>query len=311
MPRVAPERVDSAGHRVADLVRRLNIKSYMGVPMRIGNEIVGAITFTSTKEDRIYTEGDLALAEELARRAALAIENAQLYSDAQKAVIVRDEFMNIASHELKTPVTSIKAFTQVLQRRFVQAGDERSSTLLGKLDDQINRLTALISNLLDVTRIQGGKLQFNENLFCFDDLVSEVVEEIQRTTDRHRIEIEGASRRALCGDKDRIGQVITNILTNAIKYSPRSDLICVRTLVDEESLTLSVQDFGVGIPMERQQQIFERFYRIDGNESIPGIGLGLYISKEIIRRHGGTIWVESQQGSGSTFSFSLPIQDED
>jgi signal transduction histidine kinase len=120
----------------------------------------------------------------------------------------------------------------------------------------------------------------------------------------------GASKRTIYGDKDRIGQVITNILTNAIKYSPHSDLIIVRTAVDSDSLVLSVQDFGVGIPKERQQQIFERYYRIESYGTIPGIGLGLYISKEIITRQGGEIWVESQQGSGSTFSFSLPIQEE-
>jgi PAS domain S-box-containing protein len=307
MPRMTPERVVNASPRVLALIRKLHLQSYMGVPMKIGSKVVGAITFSSTRADRIYTETDIALAEELSRRAALAIENAQLYSDAQKAIALRDEFMGIVSHELKTPVTSVKAFTQVLQRRFARAGDEQSTELLGKMDVQINRLTSLIGDLLDVTKIQGGRLQFNEDLFYFDHLVSEMVEEIQRTAISHSIEVIGETKSSIYGDKDRIGQVLTNILTNAIKYSPDSDRIIVRMGVDGKSLILSVQDFGIGIPKERQQQIFERFYRVDGNGTVPGIGLGLYISSEIIRRQGGKIWVESDQGSGSIFSFSLPI----
>lgn len=311
MPRLTPERVGGANPIVLDIMRKLKLQSYMGVPMKVGATIVGAITFSSTREERHYTRDELALAEELARRAALAVENARLYSDAQKAITLRDEFMGIVSHELKTPVTSVKAFTQVLQKRFTQAGDTRSAVLLGKMDEQINRLTALISDLLDITKIQGGKLQFNENLFYFDALVIEIVEEIQRTTSRHRIEIVGVSKCTVYGDKDRIGQVLTNMLTNAIKYSPYADLIIVRTMIDKENVILSVQDFGVGIPKERQQQVFERFYRVDGNETVPGLGLGLYISAEIIKRQGGKIWVESEQGRGSLVSFSLPIQQED
>jgi PAS domain S-box-containing protein len=222
----------------------------------------------------------------------------------------KDEFMGIVSHELKTPVTSIKAFTQVLQNRFAQAGDEQSSALLGKMDAQINKLTALIADLLDVTKIEGGKLQFNEDYFSFDELVAEIVEEIQRTTHKHAIEKIGFTNKTVFGDTYRIGQVIINMLTNAIKYSPDADRIIVKTMGDNQHVTLCVQDFGVGIPEERQQQIFERFYRVSGNDTIPGIGLGLYISAEIIRRQGGTIWVESEQGKGSTFCFSLPVQEQ-
>jgi PAS domain S-box-containing protein len=307
MPRMTPERLANASPRVKEIVKRLHLQSYMGVPMTIGKRVVGAITFSSTRVDRIYEETDLALAEELARRAALAIDNARLYSDAQRAITLRDEFMAIASHELKTPVTSVKAFTQVLQRRFARAGDDQSTALLGKMDAQINRLTALVGDLLDVTKVQGGRLQFNEAPFDFDTLVSEVVEEIQRTTTQHRIELLGESGCSVYGDKDRIGQVLTNILTNAIKYSPQADRIVVRRDVADTMLVLSVQDYGIGIAKERQQQIFERFYRVDGNGTVPGIGLGLYISAEIIKRQGGTIWVESEQGSGSIFSFSLPV----
>ncbi len=218
----------------------------------------------------------------------------------------KDDFMAIVSHELKTPVTSIKAFTQVLQNRFARAGDEKSSALLGKMNAQINKLASLIGDLLDVTKIEGGQLQFNEDYFSFDELVDEVVEEIQRTANKHTLEKQGATKKTVYGDRDRIGQVIINFLTNAIKYSPDSEKIIVKSLAEEDHVKLCVQDFGTGIPKERQQQIFERFYRVSGNETIPGIGLGLYISAEIIRRQGGTIGVESEEGQGSTFCFSLP-----
>lgn len=222
----------------------------------------------------------------------------------------KDDFMGIVSHELKTPVTSIKAFTQVLQHRFAQAGDEKSTALLGKMDAQINKLTSLIGDLLDVTKIEGNHLQFNEDFFPFDELVSEIVEEIQRTTQKHTIETVGRTQQTVFGDRDRIGQVISNMLTNAIKYSPHTEKIIVRTMAEEKNVTLCVQDFGVGIPEERQQQIFERFYRVSGNDTIPGIGLGLYISAEIIKRQHGKMWVESEQGKGSTFCFRLPVQKE-
>ena len=149
-------------------------------------------------------------------------------------------------------------------------------------------------------------MQFNEAFFVFDELVKDVVEQIQRTTNKHTIERQGSTQKSIYGDKDRIEQVISNLLTNAIKYSPRADRIIVKSIYAQGQVTLYVQDFGEGIPKERQEQIFERFYRVSGNETIPGIGLGLYIAAEIIRRQGGTIGVESEQGEGSTFYFSLP-----
>ncbi|MBA2393262.1 MAG: PAS domain-containing sensor histidine kinase [Ktedonobacteraceae bacterium] len=226
--------------------------------------------------------------------------------DQKKLERQKDDFIAIVSHELKTPVTSIKAFTQVLQNRFTRAGDEKSAVLLGKMDAQINKLTSLIGDLLDVTKIEGGQLQFNEAFFSFDELVDEVVEEIQRSTHKHTLEKQGTVKKTIYGDKDRIEQVIINFLTNAIKYSPHASKIIVKSSFEKDRVTLCVQDFGVGIPEEKQQRVFERFYRVSGNETIPGIGLGLYISAEIIRRQKGTIWVEGKPGQGSTFCFSLP-----
>ncbi len=221
----------------------------------------------------------------------------------------KDEFIVMANHELKTPVTSLKGFAQLLQRRFARAGDEDSAKLLQKMDAQVNKLTSLIEDLLDVTRIEAGKLQFHETYFPFDELVDEIVEEVQHGTEKHTILREGLAKKMVYTDKDRIGQVITNFLSNAIKYSADSHEITVNTSATNHHVTLSVQDFGLGIAKEQQPYVFERFYRVTGatERTYPGLGIGLYISREIIKRQGGSIWVTSEKGKGSTFGFSLPV----
>ncbi len=222
---------------------------------------------------------------------------------------LKNEFIGMASHELKTPVTSIKAFAQVLQSRFAKAGDLESAQLLLKMDGQLEKLTSLIGDLLDVTKLETGKLQFHRKFFDLKDLVSEIVEEMQRTTERHKIQIKLGSPVNLYGDRDRIGQTLTNLLTNAIKYSPKANKIVVSTKADKKEATVCIQDFGVGIPKEAQGKVFDQFYRVAGRneETYSGMGLGLYVSKEIINRHNGRIWLESEKGKGSKFYFALPI----
>lgn len=222
----------------------------------------------------------------------------------------KDNFLGIASHELKTPVTSIKAYTQVLESMFRKKGDAKAADQLAKMDAQVDKLTNLIADLLDVTKIQSGRLLFERELFAFNQLVEEVVEEIQRTTNKHKLAKALAENKKILGDRERIGQVITNFITNAIKYSPKADTINIFTETNDKYVTLKVQDFGVGIPKEKQDKVFEQFFRVSGpkQDTFPGLGLGLYISSEIIKREGGTIWVESEVGKGSTFCFKLPIK---
>jgi len=225
----------------------------------------------------------------------------------------KDVFMGIVSHELKTPVTSLKVFGQVLQRRLRREGNVEAVKHLEKMDAQINKLTVVINDLLDIARLDAEQLQFHENFFSFDELVDEIVEEIQRTTDTHNLVKEGHATKPVYGDRERIGQVIINLLTNAIKYSPHSDKIRVTTSTSSNKVTFCVQDFGIGIEEEKQSQVFERFFRVSGdNQKIyPGIGLGLYIAKEIIMKQGGHIWLESEPGKGSTFCFRLQIEKSD
>lgn len=221
----------------------------------------------------------------------------------------KDTFLAIAAHELRTPVTGIKSYAQLLARRLRRAGDTASAETLGKLDRQIDRLTGLIGDLLDVTRIESGTLPFRPTPFELNAFVRETVEEMQRTTERHTIAWDLAESVTLVADRDRIGQVLMNLLGNAIKYSPQADRVVVRTAREGEKVIVSVQDFGIGIPKEKQPHLFERFYRVEGvtRGSFSGLGLGLYISAEFVKRHGGEIWVESEDGEGTTACFSLPL----
>lgn len=229
-------------------------------------------------------------------------------SERRRMEAQRDEFIGVVTHELKTPVTTIKGYTQVLLNRFRRAGDEQSASYLARMDRQLNRLNGLISDLLDVTKLESGKLALRREVFNLNELVMETTELLQLTTEQHRIEVTGSITRQVQGDKDRLGQVLTNYLTNAIKYSPNSERILVQLDTDGDYAVVSVRDFGIGIAKEKQTQLFERFYRVEGlDDSYPGLGLGLYISREIVHRHGGRVWTESEKGKGSTFYFALPL----
>ncbi len=224
----------------------------------------------------------------------------------------KDEFISMASHELKTPVTSIKGFTQLLHRRFQQRDDQESLRFLARMDAQLNKLTQLISDLLDISKMQTGQLEYREEPFELDALVQEIVENVQGTTQKHRLVLENPARVRVYGDRDRIGQVLINLLNNAIKYSPQVDRVLVQVVPEGTHVVVRVQDFGMGIAEAYQDKIFERFYQVSEPEmkTYPGLGIGLYISREIIKRYRGRIWVESCKGEGSTFSFSLPALED-
>jgi PAS domain S-box-containing protein len=221
----------------------------------------------------------------------------------------KDDFIGIASHELKTPVTSIKGYAQVLEKMLQKKGDTKEAMMMSRMDAQIRRLTNLIGDLLDVTKINSGKLQFNDAAFDFNGMVKELVEDLQRTTEQHSLVEDLHPTGLVFGDKERISQVITNLVTNAIKYSPSADKIIIHTYVKNNEAMLCVEDYGIGIPADKLENVFEQFYRVSGNmqHTFPGLGLGLYISSEIIKREGGRIWVNSAEGKGSTFCFALPL----
>jgi signal transduction histidine kinase len=289
-------------------MRISNPRSVMIVPLTTQGQSIGAITFVSSSLTKQYTEADLAMAEELASRASLAIANAHLYTEAQNAIGIRDDFISIASHELKTPLTSLKMYTQVLHKQLARKGEKSLTAYLAKMDAQLNKLTALIGDLLNVSKIELGQLPFQDEMFDVNEVVKETVEQMQLTTTKHTIRIEGMIPQPVWGDKDRIGQVLTNLLSNALKYSPDADTVLVRLTPEQDVAVVTVQDFGIGIAKEHQSKIFTRFYRVNDpkEKTYPGLGIGLYIANEIIKRHGGTMTVISEKGKGSQFSFTLP-----
>jgi PAS domain S-box-containing protein len=227
--------------------------------------------------------------------------------DFKSLVAQKDTFLGIASHELKTPLTSLKLYAQVLERMLRKTGDEKNAEIAKKMDMQIVKLTSLIGDLLDVTKINSGKIYLNEKEFDFEKLVIETVEEQQMSTS-YQIELHSESVGMIFADRDRISQVITNLISNAIKYSPGSEKIIVRVKQANGNVEFCVQDFGIGMPEDKKDKVFEQYYRVSGDEqsTFPGLGLGLYISAQIVERSKGKIWVNSFIDKGSTFCFALP-----
>jgi PAS domain S-box-containing protein len=225
----------------------------------------------------------------------------------KKALEKKDEFISIASHELKTPVTSIKGYVQLLRHNFDKEGNQEAAAMLGKVDTQINKLTNLIGDLLDVKKIENGQLQYHYELFDFNELVMEIIEETQRVI-HNRIKFSLGKSEMIEGDRNKMGQVITNFIENAAKYSPAKTDILVKTNRDDKFICLSVEDKGIGIPYDQQAKVFERFFRVNGEKenTYSGLGLGLYISSEIIKRHNGSLHLNSEPGEGSTFYFQIP-----
>ena len=221
----------------------------------------------------------------------------------------RDEFISMASHELKTPVTSLKGFTQVLYRRFKKRGEEEPLNFLARMDGQLNKLTKLINDLLDLSKLQTGKLTVQEEAFDLADVVGDIVDTLQATSQSHQLVLEETTPVEVFGDKDRIEQVLINLLTNAMKYSPQANRVIIRVSTEHEQAIVSVQDFGIGIAEAHQQKIFERFYQVTDpmEKTFPGLGIGLFISNEIIKQHHGQMWVVSSKGEGATFTFTLPL----
>jgi PAS domain S-box-containing protein len=232
-------------------------------------------------------------------------------TDLKYLIKQKDDFIGIASHELKTPITTIKGYTQVLEEMLKVKGDPAELSIISKLDKYVSKLTNLINDLLDATKMISGHLQLNYSEFEFDDLVTEIASDLQLTMSK-RIDINcGAPNCLVKTDREKIEQTVTNLINNANKFSPDAENIIVRTFRLGDEVFCEIEDFGIGIKEENVEMIFQQFVRVDNDfkNTFPGIGLGLYISSEIIRREGGKIYVRSKEGEGSVFSFSLPCMD--
>lgn len=283
------------------------------LPLRVEGKTFGALTFSFPATRRIdKQERDFMVS--LARQCAQAIYRSQLYDDAQKAIEVRDEFLSIASHELRTPLTPLKMQIQGVARLLdVDKGQNLSQERLVRMietsDRQITRLSVLIDDLLDVTRISAGKLSLNKEHFSIKEMITEVVAQYSHQFKYSQSPVEVKVDEDIIGhwDKVRIEQVIINLLTNAAKYAPKKPVLTTVTK-DGAKIKIQVTDQGPGISPENCERIFKRFERVSDKQNIGGLGLGLYICKQIVEAHKGEIFVDSKLGEGSTFTVILPVQ---
>lgn len=233
--------------------------------------------------------------------------------DQKKVEKEKDEFLSIASHELKTPLTSIKAYVQLLERKLKLDKESSEAGFVAKVQGQIEKLNTLITDLLDVSKIENGKLKINKKPVNLENLINNAIETIIQTHDQREVKIErhGTKPDILIPlDEIRIEQVLINFLTNAIKYSPDNNQVIVTTFVDEEveEVRVNVTDFGIGIPDFKQDAVFKKFYRVEESSlQFQGMGIGLFICSEIIKQHHGSVGVSSIVDEGSTFYFTLPL----
>ena len=280
----------------------------MAVPVVSKSGAVIGGLFLGHPEPAKFTKEHETLISGVSSQASVALDNAKLYEEIQRLNSKKDEFIGLASHELKTPMTSLNGYLQIIDRSLND--EDRNKPFIKKALAQIDKLSALISDLLDVSKIEAGKLPFSYTGFSLTQLVDEVVDLMQYSTKTHNLTVcIDAESLMVYADRQRIEQVIINLISNAIKYSPDASQVNISVSEQNDKAVVTVQDFGMGINADQQERIFSRFYRVDDLAAhISGLGIGLYISHEIISRHKGELTVESEPGKGSTFKFVIPLK---
>ncbi|MEJ7600698.1 MAG: ATP-binding protein [Kofleriaceae bacterium] len=306
VPLVDDAWLEAAATSSADLAycRGLGITSAMVIPLCAGKRRLGALTFYA--HGRRFTEQDLALAEELARRGALALEHARLYGESRRAIGAREQMLAIVSHDLRTPLSTIVMASGLLRE---PNDDDSRALVIQKIERAANRMDRLIGDLLDFASIQGGGLAMMPRAHELSPIVEEAVasfEELAKTHLVHlAVELVAAHGRVF-GDRDRLLQVLGNLISNALKVTPKGGSVRVTVKTREREAVFAVADSGPGIPLAEQARLFERYWR-SPETSYKGTGLGLAIAQGIIEAHGGRIWVDSEVGCGATFFFTVPV----
>jgi signal transduction histidine kinase len=297
------------GRSILDEARRCLV-----VPLIARGRTLGALTVLRLDDGHTFADEDLSLVEDLGRRCATAIDNARLYEEAQDALQVRDQFLAVAAHELRSPLTRLKSHTEVLVD-LVADGNASVTQLiqsLHRMNAAIDRLSALTTDLLDVSRLRR-RVPLRQQSVDLEALIRTVAADHQQHAgQRHRFVLELPDEPCcVVADPDRLAQIVTNLLDNAVKYSPAGGGIYVSLQMGDTGALLRVRDEGIGLPVGSAERVFEPFNRaanaFAGN--IPGLGLGLHISRQIVRRHGGRIWAESPgEGQGTTVHVWLPTR---
>jgi PAS domain S-box-containing protein len=294
------------------LITALAPVAAMAVPLIVHGETIGVMTLASIRSERQSAQREVRLAEELAHQAALAVEHAQLYQQAQQAIRAREEFLSIASHELKTPLTTLKGSTQLLARQLRQPvlDRDRLQGYTQRFQQQLERMETLVADLLDASRVQQGRLELRREHCDLRALADEVLarfEHAAERTERHQLVLEAPEPVLVVVDPSRIDQVLVNLVSNALKYSAQGGEVRLGIAQQNGRVVITVRDQGVGISAADQEQLFHPFVRSEAvRGSVSGTGLGLYITRQIVEQHGGTISIDSEPGYGTTVTIQLP-----
>jgi signal transduction histidine kinase len=290
-----------------EVLVRLGVQSYVGAPLQAGGRVLGAIAFGISEGTRRYGDDDLEVAQELAQRCAVALDNASLYRAAQEATRAREQVMAVVSHDLKTPLGALIMGAQLVAKLAPAAGGgselRRATVTVLRTAERMRRL---VHDLVDVASIDAGGLSVRPARNDAGEIAAEAVDGLRgRALDRGiALDLDARHAPPVHCDRDRVLQVLENLVANAIQVTEGGGRITVSVWSTGEEIIFRVRDRGPGVPGEDQPHIFERWYR--GRARYPGSGLGLAIAKAIVTAHGGSIWVESREGEGAAFSFALP-----
>jgi signal transduction histidine kinase/DNA-binding NarL/FixJ family response regulator len=310
-----PERLEALAHDAEHLrgLHWLGLRSVLHVPLPGSRGVLGILTLATTEAHRRLGPEDLALAQELARRASLALENARLYQEAQEAVRLRDEFLTVAAHELRTPLTTLNLQLASLRQR---AARERLSEdvlqRMERLGRQVLRLATLVEGLLDVSRLASGALVLSREPLDLCALVTDVAQryEAEARSAGCALRLEVPPELVGHWDRLRVDQAVASLLSNALKFGPGQPVELSVKRVDGRA-RVEVCDRGIGIPEEQLERIFERFGRAVSSRSYGGLGLGLYLARRTAEAHGGRVWAEAREGGGARFTLELPLESEE
>jgi K+-sensing histidine kinase KdpD/CheY-like chemotaxis protein len=314
--------------------------SYLGVPIPVGDEIIGVLSVQSTEHENRFNEYDLRLLSTIAASVGVALRNAKLFEEvkqakqeaelaskvAEKANAAKSAFLSTVSHELRTPLTSVLGFAKIIRKRLeekifpaVQLTDTKTEKTINQISENLQvviaegeRLTHLINDVLDLAKIEAGKMEWNFETVSIPEIVERAISASSSLFDQKSLKLEKSIEQdlpAISGDRDKLIQVIINLISNAVKFTDKGAVSC-RVYRKKEEVIVSISDTGIGIAADDYGAVFEQFKQVGGDtltDKPKGTGLGLPICKEIVEHHGGRIWLESEVGKGSCFSFALPV----
>lgn len=304
---------DTPSAFLIDLLIKLQLRSFICVPLTSRRKVIGAIVLGSQQPDRRYTKSDLELVQEVSRSCSLAIDNALLYRESKKTIEAREDFISVASHELRTPITSLKMRIDLLammieRGKFPEEVNKVLRPIVSELQPDVKNFTRLIEALLDISTIRDKDLTLSRELCDISAIIKDEAAKLKVIFDNNQTDLIFEIQEGIKGscDETRIRQIINNLLTNALKFGDKKP---VSLIVKGDGLLLSVwvKDNGIGISQEDFQRIFKPFERAVSDQYFGGLGLGLYITERIIKSHGGTIEVDSKPGQGATFKVEIPL----